>query len=191
MELMDLIVYGGILVAIIGRGVAMNNRKKKRQQEYLDRQNQQNQQNQGSASSTPTHKESSKMEELRKRLERLDQDQSLTLEQKRQVQLQKQRMEQQKQQTLLQKRQLEQQKQQALLQNQQAGQQRLQQQKLQIQQNQQALGNRREITTNQAVNDQEATLGGNISLRSRRELARAIVMSEILGKPKALRQGRL
>ena len=191
MELMDLIVYGGILVAIIGRGVAMNNRKKKRQQEYLDRQNRQNQQNQGPAPVTPANKESSKMEELRKRLEMLDQDQSQTLEQKRQMQLQKQRMEQQKQQALLQKQQLEQQRQQAVRGNQQALQQRLQQQKSQMQQNQQALGNRREIVTNQTVNDHEATFGGNLSLRSRRELARAIVMSEILGKPRALRKGRL
>jgi len=190
MELFDLLVYGGILVAIIGRGVAMNNRKKKRQQEYQDRQNQQGQPTGGPAPAMPTNKEPSKMAELRERLERLDQEHSLTLEQQRQMQLQKNHMEQQKRQALFQKQQLEQQRQQAILKNQQAQQQRVQQQ-LQMQQNQQSPQHRKQMAKNQPVRNQEPSLGGSIGLRSRSELARAIVMSEILGKPKALRKGRL
>ena len=200
MELMDLLVYGGILVAIVGRGIAMNNRKKKRQQEYLDRQNQQGQPSGGPAPGMPTNKESSKMAELRERLERLNEEQTFTLEQQRQMQLQKQYAEQQKRQALFQKQQMEQQKQQALLAQQQAQQQRMpvqpQQQRVQVRPQVQPqvrpqVQQRNQMLANADAKVHEVVTSGNLGLESRRELVRGIVLSEILGKPRALRKGRL
>ena len=174
MEFLDIIIIGGAFIAIIARGVAMNKRKQKRQE-------QQNQRPRPDNPAMPVNRGASKMDELRERLEQLDQSQSQTLGQKRQATLKKQQMEQQKQQALLQKQQMEQQKRKALLQQ-------AQQQKLQLQQMQRSKG---EMLSNADAKAQGAATRGNLGLNTQEELVRGIVLSEILGKPRALRKGRL
>ena len=161
---------------MIGRGVAMNKRKQKRQEQQKQRPRPDN-------PAMPVNRGPSKMTELRERLEQLDQSQGQTLEQKRQATLKKQQMEQQKQQALLQKQQMEQQKRQALLQHQQA-----QQQKMQLQQKQKGMT---EMLSNADMKAQGVAITGDLGLNTQKELVRGIVLSEILGKPRALRKGRL
>jgi preprotein translocase subunit SecF len=186
MDIIEILFIGIIIVGGIIRTVVRNNRNKNEQQG----QGQVQGQGQGQGQRPPlintghaARKEPAKMQDLRERLEMLNQDHAQTQQQNQQLQLQKQQFEQQKRQAVIQQQQMERQKQQALHHNQQ-----LERQKAL---KQQQLRSRGEIVTGATKSRREVATRSSLGLGSRRELAEAIVWSEILGKPKALRKGRL